>query len=1101
MDFILFCVAVVLFIMLFSTRSRVAKLDRELQSARNTLDWLIQQGAERSAREKAAPVSRDEHVPAAQAPVPREVVPPDAVPTVPAPPVARPPAPTVPAAPAAPPDQQWHSVAPAPVPPVWKPKPQLGPQPGLQPKPEPQSEPQSEPPPEPQSEPQPEPQQWTEPRYAPSSSTAGFSAITTWLFKGNPVAKLGLLILFIGVSFLLKYAAERVTVPIELRLAGIVLADIGLLLWGWRIRERRRDISLPVQGAALGILMLVTFGAFRLYHLIPSSMAFGLLFALTAFTCLLSVLQNAVWLAVFGIVGGFVSPILTSTGQGSHIALFSYYALLNAGILAIAVKRAWRALNLLGFAFTFVIGTAWGVLKYAPGTDYLSTQLFLLLFFAYYVSIALLFAARQDSSLKNYVDATLVFGTPLVAFGLQLGLMKDRQFGNAFSALGFGMFYAALALLLWRRHGTRFKMLVESFLAMGLVFGTLALPFALDGRWTSAAWALEGAGVVWIGLRQKQPLTWMFGLLVQVGAWFSFIGAISGLDPVAAQQSNLWLGFLLLAGTAFFMATNFRRQLVDDREPVFPLAASFLVLATIWLMAGTWTEIFLRTSGVTQANLLAASGLAVGVLLAVIAARLQWTMARSIALAAQVVAGAELLYLAVTQWGWFNAPASLSERPLLGALLIGAGACFSSYQLQRHADNETPHFARPLLAWSAFWWFGPILNALSGYLAMATSAHFSDAGWSAIYASFVAASALAFAWLARRLRWDALRWLSVSNWIMLVLSLGAALWLLFVLDTLPTALEWSALAAVLIVGEALLRLWPASGWRIAEWPLRLLHLVRSAGPWLMLWKVGELLISRWLGGSMAQRALLADSGWVVSGSWANYLPAWAMVLVVAWLIRRSSAERWPVAPIAGWYRQILIPAATLGALLVAVLWNLRQNGAMAPLPYVPVLNPLDLSSAFALLLGVACYRMMVADTGEHAARRQILARVPMTGAVLAYLWFNLMLLRSASHYLGIDYRFGAMFASQFVQAMLCLVWSVTALLLMRLGASGGARSRWITGGGLLALVVAKLFLVDLSDAASMGRIVSFVGVGLLMVAIGYLAPFPSKSETTAQAAA
>ena len=49
-----------------------------------------------------------------------------------------------------------------------------------------------------------------------------------WLFGGNLVAKAGLLILFIGVSFLLKYAAARVTVPIELRLTRIVLADIAL---------------------------------------------------------------------------------------------------------------------------------------------------------------------------------------------------------------------------------------------------------------------------------------------------------------------------------------------------------------------------------------------------------------------------------------------------------------------------------------------------------------------------------------------------------------------------------------------------------------------------------------------------------------------------------------------------------------------------------------------------------------------------------------------------------------------------------------------------------------------------------------------------------
>lgn len=123
-----------------------------------------------------------------------------------------------------------------------------------------------------------------------------------------------------------------------------------------------------------------------------------MLFALTAFTCLLAVLQDAIWLAIFGIVGGFAAPILTSTGKGSHIGLFSYYALLNAGVLAIALKRSWHLLNLLGFAFTFVIATVWGVLRY-EAQDYASVQGFLILFLLFYVAISLLRAgARRQGS-------------------------------------------------------------------------------------------------------------------------------------------------------------------------------------------------------------------------------------------------------------------------------------------------------------------------------------------------------------------------------------------------------------------------------------------------------------------------------------------------------------------------------------------------------------------------------------------------------------------------------------------------------------------------------------------------------------------------------
>jgi uncharacterized membrane protein len=918
----------------------------------------------------------------------------------------------------------------------------------------------------------------------PAPPPAWLLALKTWMFSGNLVAKMGLLILFIGVSFLLKYVAERVTVPIELRLAGIVLADIALLAWGWRIRETRRGVGLPVQGTALGILMLVTFGAFRIYHLIPSGMAFGTLFALTMFTCLLAVMQDAFWLAVFGITGGFAAPILTSTGQGSHIGLFSYYALLNAGILAIALKRTWRTLNLIGFAFTFIIGTAWGVLKYSPDTDYLSTQLFLGLFFVFYVALALLYAWRQQASLKNYVDATLVFGTPLIGFGLQLGLMRGVEFGNAWSAIGLGLFYTALAVALWRRRGGQLRMLVESFLALGVVFGTLAIPFALDGRWTSAAWALEGAALAWIGLRQRQKLVWSFGLLLQAGACVSFLGNIADMGAELARGSHLWLGFLILGAAALLVAYQFRKQAETSGASGF-IANGLLAFAAIWLTAMAWFEIGLRTSGAHQANLFVASGLAVAVVFGFIASRLQWQMARALALLVQLVAGALLLVLAGLAWDWGAVPATLFERPLIGAFMIAAGAFFTSWNMQRMTPDGSVALRRFLLVWAAFWWFGPILDIVSGYLVhdLVEGRAYTAEG-AGVYWIGIALSALASAWLGLRLRWPDLRWLSALVWPSLLAVSCTTLWTLYADDTMPVKLAWAAYLVLWAGSELLVKIWPAKGWTIGAAPLRAIHTLRTVGPWLLFWKAGEIAILRWLG--------TPEETWSASGSWANYLPAWVLLLSVGWLVKRSAAEQWPVAPVRAWYRRFLLPAATLGALLVVLAWNLHQDGSMAPLPYLPLLNPLDLTTAFAILLGIACSRMMQADAPDRKR-----GSLPSATALICFAWANFVLLRTAAHFLHIPYHADALYASQFVQAMLSLVWSVTALVLMRLAAQQQMRRNWIVGAVLLGAVVGKLFLVDLSSVGSMARIVSFVGVGLLMVLIGYLAPFPTQAEPEA----
>ncbi len=931
--------------------------------------------------------------------------------------------------------------------------------------------------------------------------------IKAWLFGGNLVAKIGLLILFLGVSFLLKYAAARISVPIEYRLVGIVLADIALLSWAWRIREKRPEISLPVQGSAVAILMLVTFGGYKIYGLFPGSIAFALLFVLTALTCMLAVLQDALWLAVFGIAGGFAAPILTTTGGGSHIGLFSYYAILNAGILVISLYRSWRLLNLIGFAFTFIIGTAWGVLKYSP-EHYLSVQLFLVLFFLFYVLITIFYASRQAPNLKHYVDATLVFGTPLVTFGLQYGLVKHIEFGLAYSSLALGLFYTVVAVLLWHRRGTSLKLLTESFLALGVVFGTLTIPFALDGRWTSAAWALEGAGMVWVGLRQRQTMAWVFGLLVQFGAWMSFVGTVTGLDAASAMQSNLWLGFLLLAVTAFMMAINFRRQTAADEasHPVnlAPFATAFLALAAIWMLAGAWAEIALRTDNSLEANLLAMSGLLVAIILSVIAWQMQWKIARTFAMVAQILAGLVFLCLAMAGFDSTTEPQpNLFAGPFLGALLIGLGAFLSSWFFQRQAEVEYSKLSNRLLLWSGFWCFAFVLNEWSYWvqgqygLAFGLEPYRAESlslYWS-VYGLSVALLAYGCALLADRLCWPALRWFGLSAWFALGLFNIVMLLDMFFNDDIAYRETWWAYLALWGVSEWLMAYWQKKAWSMDALWLKTLHGQRTIGPWLMICPVGHHLITHWLGlGTPEEQVLLDDAGWFVSGSWPSYLPVWLMILAVAWVVQQMRKNAWPCVPIADWYRRVLIPLGAGWAIVLVVIWNLTQNGLMEPLPYLPILNPLDITTGFAALLGFAAYRMLKEGRGNTAQPPLWEAKMPWIAALAAYAWFNLMLLRTVAVFLPIPYQVDSLFDSHVVQTMLSLVWSATALILMRVAAQRRFRKIWMSGAILLGIVVAKLFLVDLSNTGGLERVISFLGVGLLMLAIGYLAPLPTETR-------
>lgn len=437
--------------------------------------------------------------------------------------------------------------------------------------------------------------------------------LLSWFTRGNPLAKIGIILLFFGLAFLVKYSVERDLFPIELRLTGAALAGIALLAVGWRLRLKNPLYALILQGGAVGALYITIFGAFRLYHLLPHFLAFGLMLVVCAASVGLAVMQRALSLAMLASIGGYLSPILLSTGGGSHVGLFSYYLLLSIGILAISIWQPWRPLNLLGFVFTFGIGGLWGWQDYRP-EFWFSCQLFLLANLLIFGVLSMALALRSRRPGEKIIDGVLLFGTPLVGFGMQYAITRHWAFGPAFSALFFAAGYLLLAWVAMKRYPSLGRQIVIAALALGGVFATLAIPLALSAQWTSMAWALEGVGVLWLGHTQKQIRMSYSGTALQLlalgsalWAWQNGIGALS-FSIVFAILALSWLSAsyiwrvvrihalwrlislgLLGGGIALWMAclmgTLWLLQLPLQRE-IFLLLALVAASSLLWRRAG-----------------------------------------------------------------------------------------------------------------------------------------------------------------------------------------------------------------------------------------------------------------------------------------------------------------------------------------------------------------------------------------------------------------------------------------------------------------------------------------------------------------------------------
>ena len=456
--------------------------------------------------------------------------------------------------------------------------------------------------------------------------------VRKWLFGGNTIVKAGVGILFVGLAFLAKYASEHVQLPVEMRLAAIGAAAAILLGFGWRLRLKRPDYAQVLQGGAVAVLYLTLFAAFRYHDVLGAMPAFVLMVAVAALAAALAVLQDARALAVIGALGGFATPLIVSTGSNNHVALFAYYLVLDAGIALVAWSKTWRLLNLVGFVATFVVATAWGVLQYRP-EDYATSQAFLIAFFLLFVVILVLPARRVATAAsvdgaaprrEAWVNSSLLFGLPTVTFALEYGLVRGTPYGAALAALLLAGFYVLLAT--WMRRRPELGITFEATLAIATVFLTLVIPFALDERSTAGAWTLEGAGLVWIGFRQRRGLPRLFGyLLLAIAGLAMLVGHERHGAPQLVFNVYLFNGSMAAAAAlaaAFFADRGRRAGLLRVGEEA--CAPILIGLATLWFVATTVIEIdaFVPTRFVVAAALVAAS--AVAVLYAALAHRLAW---------------------------------------------------------------------------------------------------------------------------------------------------------------------------------------------------------------------------------------------------------------------------------------------------------------------------------------------------------------------------------------------------------------------------------------------------------------------------------------------
>jgi len=370
-----------------------------------------------------------------------------------------------------------------------------------------------------------------------------YAVATNWLLR------ISVVVFVVGMGFFIKYSIDRGWLGPEGRIAISVIVGLALIGGGLRLMGKKYHlIGQGLLGGGLATLYFSVFAAANMYDLINLYVAFGLMIVITFSAGFLAVQFNSLLAALLGIIGGYATPILLSTGEKNFPGLYGYLVLLGIGVVGIAWYKRWHLLNYLAMLGTYVLYFAAFSKFYTTG-DFWQVFPFLLAFFVLFSSVNFVyyFARKQNVTLLE-VLAMLVNAGILFGHGYYLVSGAYSREWVAALTIGLTIFYIGhIYLFLYRKLLDRTMLL--TFLALASFFLTMTLPMLLTKEWLTVSWSVQALVMLWLATRLGSSfLRWLafivYGIVLFRLGILDLPGKFSGADVL--QLSALPFGQYML---------------------------------------------------------------------------------------------------------------------------------------------------------------------------------------------------------------------------------------------------------------------------------------------------------------------------------------------------------------------------------------------------------------------------------------------------------------------------------------------------------------------------------------------------------------------------
>jgi uncharacterized membrane protein len=320
------------------------------------------------------------------------------------------------------------------------------------------------------------------------------------LIGGRWLNRIGIVAIIAAVTFFLKYAFDNNWIGPSGRVAIGIVLGASMLPWShWLFERGYSYFSEGIAGLGAAVMYLSIWAGCQYYTLFTRDAGFYGMIVITAGMSAVALGRNSQRIAILSLSGGFLTPVLVSTGKDAQVVLFTYLLILGAGLLLIELRRDWRSLTPVSFLFSQIY--FWGWYSEFYGRDKLErTLIFATLFFLLYAALPVL-RAIKFSGLRE-LDLLVVLANSFDYFAaLHTLFWPQDRWPLTLLMLALSAGHVIVASRMPPPKPGESPMMRFLFAGLALTFATLAIPMRLDGKWITLALALEGAILAWTGFR------------------------------------------------------------------------------------------------------------------------------------------------------------------------------------------------------------------------------------------------------------------------------------------------------------------------------------------------------------------------------------------------------------------------------------------------------------------------------------------------------------------------------------------------------------------------------------------------------------------------